>query len=147
MIGVTLTGTYLVAKTVLGAMVARGRGGKVVLVASVVGLVAAPALAPMPAYAAAKGAVVNLTRELAIEYASKGITVNTICPGTYRTNISGGILLDAEGPIVKAFEAYHPLGRTAVPEEIRGSALFLASSASDFMTGQMLVVDGGWTAR
>lgn len=89
----------------------------------------------------------NLTRELAIEYASKGIPVNAICPGTYRTNLGGGFLLGSENPIVKAFEACHPLGRTAAPEEIRGPALFLASSASDFMTGQMLVVDGGWTAQ
>ena len=92
---------------------------------------------------AAKGAVVNLTRELGLEYATAGIQVNALCPGFYRTRLG-----DYDDPgFLAAVTAFTPMGRIAEAEEIRGPALFLASPASDFMTGQTLVMDGGCLAK
>lgn len=93
----------------------------------------------------AKGAVVNLTRELGLEYATAGIQVNALCPGFSRTRLPGGAYDDAD--FVAAVTAFTPMGRVAEAEEIRGPALFLASPASDYMTGQTLVVDGGCMAK
>lgn len=80
----------------------------------------------------------NLTKEMGLEYAKHGITVNALCPGTYRT-----VIVE---PYVPALIAYAPMGRICEASEIRGPVLFLASSASYFMTGQTLVVDGGCSA-
>ncbi|KDQ51786.1 hypothetical protein JAAARDRAFT_703997, partial [Jaapia argillacea MUCL 33604] len=99
----------------------------------------------IPAYTAAKGAVVNLTRELGLQYAKENIQVNAICPGFYRTNLAGGAYGKKE--FVDAITAFTPMGRIAEAHEIRGPAIYLASSASDFMTGQMVVVDGGCQAK
>ena len=86
----------------------------------------------------------NLTRELGLEYATKGININAICPGFFRTNLAGAY----DNPNhVEAMSTSTPMGRVADAQEIRGSALFLASAASDFMTGQTLVVDGGYLAK
>lgn len=89
--------------------------------------------------------MVNLTRELGLEYAQQGIQVNALCPGFYRTNIAGGAIEYEE--FVQAITAFTPMGRVAEAAEIRGPALFLANSASDYMTGQTLVVDGGCLAK
>ena len=93
----------------------------------------------------AKGAVVNLTRELGLEYARQGIQVNALCPGFYQTSLSRGAIDD---PQVRAtITAFIPMGRIAQAAEIKGPALFLASAASDYMTGQTLVTDGGCLAK
>jgi NAD(P)-dependent dehydrogenase (short-subunit alcohol dehydrogenase family) len=93
----------------------------------------------------ARGAVVNLTRELGLEYAKQGIQVNALCPGFYQTNLSRGAIDD---PQVRAtITAFIPMGRIAEAAEIKGPALFLASAASDYMTGQTLVADGGCLAK
>ena len=118
---------------------------EIVNIASMWGLAGASSIFPVPAYNAAKGAVVNLTRELGLEYAQQGIQVNALCPGFYRTNLGGGGYEDAE--FVRAITEFTPMGRVAEAVEIRGPALFLASSASDYMTGQTLVVDGGCMAK
>ena len=107
------------------------------------GLAGSSSLFPAPAYTAAKGAVVNLTRELGLQYATRGIQVNALCPGFYRTSL--GPYDDPE--FVASLEGFIPMGRIAAAEEIRGPALFLASPASDYMTGQTLVMDGGCLAK
>lgn len=140
---VDLHGVFYCSKAALKIMVAQG-SGKIVNIASMWGLAGASSIFPIPAYNAAKGAVVNLTRELGLEYAQQSIQINALCPGFFRTNIAGG---DHGEELLQAMTAFTPMGRIAEPAEIRGPGLFLASSASDFMTGQTLVVDGGCMAK
>jgi NAD(P)-dependent dehydrogenase (short-subunit alcohol dehydrogenase family) len=135
---VDLNGVFYCAREVLRVMLPRG-SGKIINVASMWGLAGGSSVFPVPAYNAAKGAVVNLTRELGLEYATRGIQVNALCPGFYRTGL--GNYDDPE--FFAAVTTFTPMGRVAEAREIRGPALFLASPASDFMTGQILVVDGG----
>jgi NAD(P)-dependent dehydrogenase (short-subunit alcohol dehydrogenase family) len=141
---VDLHGVFYCAKAALRLMVTQG-SGKIVNIASMWGLTGASSIFAVPAYNAAKGAVVNLTRELGLEYAQRGIQVNALCPGFYRTNLGGGGYEDPE--FVRAITEFTPMGRIAEAAEIRGPALFLASPASDYMTGQTLVVDGGCMAK
>ncbi|WP_425050142.1 SDR family NAD(P)-dependent oxidoreductase [Psychromarinibacter sp. S121] len=138
---VNLTGTFHTCRAALGQMLPRGRG-KIVTVASMWGLSAPAGLQPRPAYAASKGAVVNLTRELAVEYAPHGIQVNALCPGFFRTETRPSTNAQAD-----SFRRYTPMGRIAEADEIAGSLIYLCSAASDFVTGTTLVVDGGVLAR
>ena len=141
---VDLHGVFFCAREALKVMVAQ-QSGKIINVASIWGLAGSSSLFPALAYNAAKGAVVNLTRELGLEYAKQGIQVNALCPGFYQTNLSRGAIDD---PQVRAtVSAFIPMDRIAEAAEIRGPALFLASAASDYMTGQTLVVDGGCLAK
>jgi NAD(P)-dependent dehydrogenase (short-subunit alcohol dehydrogenase family) len=117
------------------------RGGKIINLASFAGLVADPLSAP---YAATKGGVVQLTRTCAVEWAPHGILVNAIGPGYVRTEMTAHTLDTPEAGA--AIRAKTPLGRAARPEELVGAAVFLASRASDYVTGHVLMVDGGWTA-
>jgi gluconate 5-dehydrogenase len=135
---VNLNGVFLTCRAALAVMVAQGHG-KVITVASMWGLAAPAGAFPRPAYAASKGAVVNLTREMALHYADKGIQVNALCPGIFQT--------ETRPRDPTAAIAYTPMGRLGRPDEIKGSLLYLASSASDFVTGTTLVVDGGVLAR
>jgi NAD(P)-dependent dehydrogenase (short-subunit alcohol dehydrogenase family) len=141
-IDVDLNGVFYCAREVLRVMVPQG-SGKIVNVASMWGLAGGSSVFPVPAYNAAKGAVVNLTRELGLEYATRGIQVNALCPGFYRTRL--GAYDDPD--FLAAVIGFTPMGRVAEAREIRGPALFLASPASDYMTGQTLVVDGGCMAK
>jgi NAD(P)-dependent dehydrogenase (short-subunit alcohol dehydrogenase family) len=117
-------------------------GGKVVNIASVLGLVA---VRNDSAYIAAKHGLVGLTRALALEWARRNVQVNAIAPGFVETAMVAENLADED--VARWITRNTPQGRWAQPEEMAGPAIFLASRASDFMTGQVLVVDGGWTAQ
>jgi NAD(P)-dependent dehydrogenase (short-subunit alcohol dehydrogenase family) len=140
-IDINLNGTFLTARAALRPMLAQG-AGKIITVASMWGLAAPAGLFPRPAYAASKGAIVNLTRELALQYASHNIQINALCPGFFRTATR-----PRTAQAAAQMAAYTPMGRIAAASEITGSLIYLASSASDFVTGTTLVVDGGVLAR
>ena len=135
-----LDATMRICQAAGAHMTARG-GGSVINIASVAGLAAAPFLAP---YGAAKAAVVSLTKTLATEWGRTGVRVNALCPGWTATELNRVLWDSPDGG--QATIASVPLGRWAKPEEMAGPAIFLASEASSFMTGQVLVVDGGQTA-
>jgi NAD(P)-dependent dehydrogenase (short-subunit alcohol dehydrogenase family) len=142
-LAVDLQGVFLCAREGLKIMV-KQMSGKIINIASIYGLAGSSSIMAIPAYAAAKGAVVNLTRELGLEYAPMGINVNAICPGFYRTKLGGG---SDDPDFVKAVKEFVPMGRMAEPEDLKGTAIYLASSASDYMCGQMIVTDGGILAK
>ena len=121
------------------------KSGKIINIASIFGLTGSAHLFPVPVYNTAKGAVVNLTREMGLEYAPFGINVNALCPGFFVTNIGGGKSYTSE--FDEMVSGFTPMGRQAQPEELKGAAIFLASAASNYMCGQVLVVDGGCTAK
>ena len=99
----------------------------------------------MPAYAASKGAVAQLTKALANEWASKGITVNAIAPGYIETEMNAALLADAGR--LKSISDRIPAGRWGVPADFKGSVVFLASKSSAYVSGHVLVIDGGWMGR
>ena len=138
---INVSGLLFTARPVL-AIMAKQKYGKLITVASMFGIAAPAGLYPRPAVAASKGAIINLTRELAIQYAPFNIQVNALCPGFFRTPTRPR---NAEN--AKIMADYTPLKRIANASEIKGSILYLASSASDFVTGTTLVVDGGVLAR
>jgi len=119
----------------------RGRGS-VINVASVAGMLGTPGLVP---YGASKAAVVSVTRTLAVEWGAAGVRVNALCPGWTATELNRNLWGGPDGG--RATIANVPLGRWARAEEMAGPAVFLASDASSFMTGQVLVVDGGQLAH
>jgi NAD(P)-dependent dehydrogenase (short-subunit alcohol dehydrogenase family) len=138
---VNLKGVWLGCRAAVPAMLASG-GGSIVNVASFVALMGA-ATAQL-AYTASKGGVLAMTRELAVEYARKGIRANSLCPGPIETPLLAELLAD---PARRERRLVHiPIGRFGRPEEIANAALFLASDESSFVTGSALVVDGGITA-
>lgn len=138
---INVSGLLFTARPAL-AIMAKQKYGKLITVASMFGIAAPAGLFPRPAVAASKGAIINLTRELAIQYAPFNIQVNALCPGFFRTPTRPR---NAEN--AKIMADYTPLKRIANASEIKGSILYLASSASDFVTGTTLVVDGGVLAR
>jgi NAD(P)-dependent dehydrogenase (short-subunit alcohol dehydrogenase family) len=142
-IDVNLTGTFLVAKHALAAMLRRKRPGAIVNLASVYGLEGGESTAP---YNASKGGVVLLTRNLALDYGPQRIRSNCICPGFIRTPMTAALndptLKEVADRVVHA----HPLGRLGEPEEIAAAALFLCSDDASFVNGAALTVDGGYTA-
>lgn len=142
MLRVGLTGTFLMCRAALPTMVEKGKGA-IINVASQLGSVAVPLSAP---YCASKGGVLQLTRALALDYADKGIRVNSLSPGAVMTpRIAGLYATEAEANAKLA--PLHPIGRIGQPEEIAGAAVYLASDDASFMTGADLVIDGGYTAR
>jgi NAD(P)-dependent dehydrogenase (short-subunit alcohol dehydrogenase family) len=124
-------------------MLDRG-AGSIVNVASISGLVAGDGT-DTPSYAASKGAVVNLTRELAVKWAGRGVRVNALAPGWFPSEMTAETLATEAGQ--EFVNQRTPLGRAGRTDELDGALLFLASDASSYVTGHTLVVDGGWTAR
>jgi len=136
-IATNLTAPFVVSQAVLPGMIAKKRG-KIIHIASLMSELARPTVVP---YTAAKGGVRQLTRGMAVELAPMGIQVNAIAPGYFATEMNRALIDNAE------FNAWvckrTPAGRWGQPDELAGLAVFLASAASDYMTGQMLVMDGG----
>ena len=140
-IATNLTGTFLCSQAVAQYLVAQGRGGKIVNLASVAGLTAVPNRA---AYVSSKHAVVGLTKEMALELADKNIQVNAVAPGVVRTSMTESYFDQPE--VVEGLKRAHPAGRWAQPEEIAHLILFLASPEADFVTGATFPIDGGFMA-
>jgi len=136
---VNLKGTLCCCRAVGKQMIKQG-GGNIINIASIAGLMA---FAQSAAYNASKAAIIMLTKTLATEWADKNIRINAICPGIFATDMTGDLLED------KGFQTMVktkiPMKRHAVPDELKGAALYLASEASSYTTGHALVVDGGWT--
>lgn len=145
-IAVNLTSVFLCARAAARVMIPQG-SGKIINTASIYGQVGSFS-GTSPEYTAAKGGVVNFTRELAIEYAPHGIQVNAIAPGFFDTNIfeAGGLTPEQKAARLELVRQRAPTGRIGRPEDLKGTAVYLASRASDHVTGHILAVDGGWLA-
>jgi NAD(P)-dependent dehydrogenase (short-subunit alcohol dehydrogenase family) len=141
---VNVRSVFLGCKYALPHMVKQGRGA-IVNTASVAGMVGVPKRA---SYCASKGAVIALTRQVAMDFVKQGIRVNCVCPGTVDSpwveRLLAGVEDKAEARA--ALEARQPMGRLGTPEEVAAAALYLASDDAAFVTGTSIVLDGGWTA-
>ncbi len=138
---INVRGPFLLCQAAARRMAERG-GGSIVSIASQLGLVG---MAGRPAYTASKGALINLTKTLALEWAKQGIRVNAVAPGPIRTPHTEPARRD---PATNArYQDATPLGPWPEPEEVVGAVVYLASAASRFVTGHVLVVDGGYTAH
>jgi NAD(P)-dependent dehydrogenase (short-subunit alcohol dehydrogenase family) len=136
-----LTGAFLFAQAV-GKVMIQQRRGKIINIASVAGLHGAPPEFQATGYHASKGGVITLTKDLACKWAMHNIHVNAIAPGWFPTNMSGVVIERNKEMLRKRI----PLGRFGNEQDLKGAAVFLASAASDFVTGHVLVVDGGQSA-
>lgn len=139
---INTTAVWHMAKLCVPSMIANG-GGSVVNVASMLGHVGGTPV-KQANYCASKGAVVNMTRELALQWARKGVRVNALCPGWFPSEMTAPM---QDGRSQEFIRQNSPMPRMGEPQELDGALLLLASDAGGFMTGQSLIVDGGWTAR
>lgn len=140
-VSVNLTGAFLCAREAAKQMMKQA-GGKVVNIASIYGAVGD--VFPASPYYATKGAVINMTRDLAVEWAPYKINVNAIAPGFFPSEMTEGIFQDSR--YLEYINKQTPLGRTGNWDDLKGAVVFLSSQASDYVTGQTIFVDGGWTA-
>jgi NAD(P)-dependent dehydrogenase (short-subunit alcohol dehydrogenase family) len=145
MINVNLTGQYLGCRAVIPGMIAKGKGA-VVNMASINGIRGNNNLI---GYSAAKGGIVAMTRSLALDHAEQGLRVNCVCPGTIDTPMvdSTKALYENEAEAMAMLNAKHPMGRLGQAGEVASVAVFLASDAASYMTGQAVPVDGGRSAK
>jgi NAD(P)-dependent dehydrogenase (short-subunit alcohol dehydrogenase family) len=139
LVTVDLKGPWLGMRAVIRHMLDAG-GGKIVDVASVAGLIGMPNVL---AYSAAKGGVIAMSRQAAVEYAARNIQVNVVAPGVTRTPMLGDITPE----LLAAVTAATPSGRIGDPADVASLIVYLLGSGSDFITGQVFIVDGGWTAQ
>jgi NAD(P)-dependent dehydrogenase (short-subunit alcohol dehydrogenase family) len=136
-----INGVFLCSQRCSRVMLAAGKG-VIVNIASVLGMVGAGQI-PQASYTASKGAVVNLTRELAAQWARRGIRVNALLPGWFPSEMTAEMFDSDDGK--RWIRTRTPMGRAGDPRELSGALLFLASDASSYVTGAMVLVDGGWT--
>lgn len=141
---INLVAPFELARECARAMIAAETGGTIVNVASIWGLVGVGQI-PEAGYAASKGGLVNLTRELSAQWARKGVRVNCLAPGWFRSEMTEGLMFGDENA-ERWMRQRTPMGRGGEEDELDGALLFLASAASSFMTGQVVCVDGGWTS-
>ena len=146
---VNARGVFLCSKYAVIQMLAQNpTGGILVNIASVAGMIAIDQRFP---YSASKGAVISMTRSIAIDFVTQGIRCNAICPGTVHTPFVEGYLArnfaGHEDEVRQQLHARQPIGRMGRPDEIAYAALYLASDEAAFVTGSTLVIDGGWTAK
>jgi NAD(P)-dependent dehydrogenase (short-subunit alcohol dehydrogenase family) len=141
-VAVNMTAPFICSRAASRHMLAQGEG-RIITIASIMGLRGNP-LFPHLAYQATKGALVNMTRGLAVEWGGRGIRVNAIAPTFFKTDF--GVRLRNDPDFVAKIEARTPLGRLGEPEELAGGILFLAGPASSMVTGHTLAIDGGWLA-
>lgn len=140
-----LRGLFFLSQRVAAHMIDAG-GGNIIHISSMAALRGAPdALEPSIAYTASKGALHTLTRDMAIKLAPHDIRVNAIAPGAFDTDMLGYIKSEPERH--RAFRERMPLGRVGESDDAKGAVVYLASAASAFVTGQILVVDGGWSVQ
>ncbi|CAN5406449.1 glucose 1-dehydrogenase [soil metagenome] len=140
---INVTAVWHLSKLATPSMIADG-GGSIVNIASMLGHVGSTPI-KQANYCASKGAVVNLTRELALQWARKGVTVNALCPGGFPSEMTA--LMESDEGSQQFIAANSPIPRMGHDHELDGALLLLAGPAGSFITGQSLVVDGGWTAR
>ncbi len=140
-IATNLTGTFLCSQVFAKHLVSQGRGGKIVNMTSVAGVMAVPNRA---AYVSSKHAIVGLTKELAMELGDKNIQVNAVAPGVVETAMTSSYF--ANPALVASLKKVHPAGRWGQPEEIAALILFLASDQAGFITGTTVLIDGGFAA-
>ena len=136
-----LTGAFLFSQAV-GKVMLKQQRGKIINMASIAGMPGSPDELQAIGYSASKGGVIAFTRDLARKWARHGVHVNAIAPGWFPTHMSAGVIEQSREKILSAI----PLGRLGGEHDLKGAAVFLASSASDFVTGHVLVVDGGQSA-
>lgn len=138
---VNLTAPFRLSQEVGRRQLARGDRGSHIFIGSLASVIGLPSVS---AYAATKAGILGVVRSLSLEWSGFGIRVNAIGPGYFRTRLTEAVFADAER--AAAMQARIPMGRFGEPSELAGTAVFLASEASGYMTGQLLMVDGGWTA-
>ncbi|MEV7085395.1 SDR family oxidoreductase [Streptomyces sp. NPDC093085] len=139
LVGIDLKGPWLGMRAVIRPMLDAG-AGKIVNIASTAGLIGMP---DVLAYSAAKGGVIALSRQVAVEYAAENVQVNVVAPGVIRTPMHG----DVTPALMAQVKAATPVGRLGEPEDIGAMVVYLLGAGGDFVTGQVFTVDGGWTAR
>lgn len=141
---VNVRSMFLAARAVVPVMQASG-GGSIITTASISGMIGEPNLV---AYNSSKGAVINLTRQLAVEWGRQGIRVNAICPGWIETGFNDPVLAHlSEAELAAMVDTWIPLGRQGTAEDIAPSVVFLASDDARYITGSLVVIDGGLTAQ